>query len=540
MSKRTYIVTIRLLSYTAATFVVAYIAFANTTPFDVELHFASADKTVSTLTPPNRIEATTTQGAEVTKQKDDLIYFTTKLPTTYEKARVKITFINGSPDQELEVGFKDKSQWHYATQVVDNPLFHRTDLTYIGTSTVLYAPPGSGYQSAQQFLSNPPSGVTTGTLDYSIKDPEPVSLPDYEPAKTDTSITTPLRGSHTFYAYLENEPFRMSITKKDLNWYSDPDAMEVRVYKDDDLVYTVTYDDDGITDDSRKVGPQEIGAIENPGPGLPESGVYKIVIDANSDTLVTNITTNLHKIVFAGPLYPVHNAESYPEFVHETSTTTLYTNSSDMSVITHHGSAMQTLVFEGRKIPIASADSSTLISSSSSVPAISISQPDVVVSDGNATTSLVGAGASLTPAASLLSDAKGLSDVRQPDKTTTPISSSTSLAQITLPKSDVILTGSGYFAFSKDAFFLPGAFIVVPIKAPEDINMVDYVVSPYEPPKKVNGFLSVEREFDILSAVPKDGRLSWIIRAPGLKDKGNEVLIKDIEVTYSKKGWTEK
>jgi hypothetical protein len=538
MTKRSFLISMRLVSYLIAFAVVSYIIVANTAPFDTKVSYDSDDHTVSALAPPNRIEKAVVQGTEVTKQKDDLIYFTTKMPSAYEKARVKITFLNSSSDQGIEVGFKDKTQWHYQTQIVDNPIFHRSDLTYVGTSTVLYSRIGATPLSAETYLSNPPAGATTGTVGLTLKDPEPVRLPGYTPASVDTVISTPLRSSHTLYAYLENEPFHMSLTKQDLNWYNDPDVVEVRVYKDDDLVYRVTFDDDGITDDSRRLGPKEVGEIVNPGPGLPEPGVYKIVIDANNDTVISNITTNLHKIVLTGPVYAVSNAEAYPGVVKETGTTTLFTNSSQLAVTTHHSAGFQTILVNNKPVLIDAADASTAVDAGTTSPSVSFSQPEVVLGNGQSTSSLTNGllGAALTPTKvdPLLNDATAATGTFDGS-----LKATTTISKIAMPKSDILISGAGYFSFTRDQFFMPSMYTVVPITAPEDINMVDYVVSPYTPPKVEQGFMTVERDFDVLSAVSSAGRLSWIIRAPGLKENGREIIIKDIEVTYSKKGWVE-
>ena len=46
-----------------------------------------------------------------------------------------------------------------------------------------------------------------------------------------------------------------------------------------------------------------------------------------------------------------------------------------------------------------------------------------------------------------------------------------------------------------------------------------------------------ERTFDLDSAVVKNGKLSWLIKALKLKDNEEGVMIKDIQVTFHKKPW---
>jgi hypothetical protein len=137
------------------------------------------------------------------------------------------------------------------------------------------------------------------------------------------------------YVYLNHEPFNMSFTKQDLNWYSDPDAAKISVYKGKDKVFDATIDDDGNSTSNQKPGFKQTVNIKNPGPGLPESGVYKIVIDAPDDSIITNITTNLHKIVFEGPLYVADNRAVYGG-IPKTNPTKLVTNAQSISFRSDH------------------------------------------------------------------------------------------------------------------------------------------------------------------------------------------------------------
>ncbi|MDQ3089621.1 MAG: hypothetical protein M3Q24_00505, partial [bacterium] len=120
-------------------------------------------------------------------------------------------------------------------------------------------------------------------------------------------------------------------------------------------------------------------------------------------------------------------------------------------------------------------------------------------------------------------------------------STTSSVSTIIIPKSDVIVGGDGYFAFSKDQFFSPSEFDIIPIKTNADADLVEYVLSAYEPYTMEDRYFVIEREFDLSSAIPDKRRLSWVIRAPGLKENGNEVIIKDIQIEYTKKGrWNNK
>ncbi len=478
MNETKFIILNRIFSCIIALSFIVYLIFANTLPFGISSYYISKDQSISPLSPASRVETQNIDGAQVTKQKDDLIYFTTKFPFKFDTAKIKVSFQNPNPEQQIELGYKDRAEWHYDYQILDSSIFKLLEWNTVGNNPVLYQK-NNQYNSAEEFLKNLPPQAIIGTLNYSIPVGLQTMLPDYKPSANNSIIDVPLRGNHIMYAYLENEPFELTIKKQDLNWYEDPDVMEVKIYKDDALVLTTVIDDDGIADNSRQAGPEIEAVIKNPGPELPESGVYKIVFDGSADTIIKSIKTNLHKLVFEGPIYPISNAEVYPGTIQNSFPTTIYTNSRTMTAVVHHNAALQDINVN---------NTSVSLSTTSFLPKVI---------------------------------------------TTTATSS-----KIVIPKSDTIISGIGYYAFSEDQFFLPSQYTVLPITSSTDINLVDYIITPYSKPiVQADGYSVVEREFDVTSAVPDKGRLSWIIRAPGLKENNREVIIKDIEVTYTKKGW---
>jgi hypothetical protein len=111
---------------------------------------------------------------------------------------------------------------------------------------------------------------------------------------------------------------------------------------------------------------------------------------------------------------------------------------------------------------------------------------------------------------------------------------------IALPKSDARVEGVGYYALAGEHFFLPSQFNTIPLSTQEDTSLVDYILSGYKPLTELGGgYYESERVFDLTTAEPAKGKLNWVIRAPGLKEHGSEIIIKDIKVEYSKNGWFE-
>lgn len=467
------------LGITILTAFITYTILNNFPPFGITTHYSmnKDSNKISALGPEDRVKVKTENGQKVIYQTQDLTYFTTTMPFSFDQATVRITFKNPNPDQTLSLGFKDEQKWHYDTKLFDVPILNSLPWNKIGQNPVLYQRDAT-FTNVDDFLANPPRESLIGTYNYDldIGTTSQSAVPNYTPNQQETILTTPLRGKHVLYTYLENEPFTMQIEKQDLNWYSDPDPVTVTIYKDQDVVFQSTAEDDGIQDDSRKILPAETITIKNPGPELPEKGVYKVVIDANDDTIINRITTNLHKIVFQGPIFPAGNQSAYPIIIPNTLPTTLYTNAFTLSALTYHSAGQQTISVGNQSYPLSMVNTSQII----------IPKDDIT--------------------------------------------------RVTLPESDAVLNGfMGYFSFDVSQFFLPTAYHILPITKKDDVSLVDYLIADYVPSHKEGAWQVSEQTFDVSKAYIQDGKLSWIIRAPRLEKSNREIMIKDINITFHKK-----
>jgi hypothetical protein len=462
----------RIIAIGLSLVLIAFIVIVNSVPFNISRNYSSTKPNTLMLTPKNRINNI----SGISQQTGNLIYFNSKMPFKFDEAKVKVKFKNTSLQQQILLGYRDQNEWHYNAQALDSPLLDKLSWSKIGNGPYLYQKTAT-YKTTDDFLKNPPQNKIVGTSAYKGEEllKSNTIIPNYQPSTTNTSINVPLRGKTTMYVYLNHEPFNMSFTKQDLNWHSDPDAVKISVYKSKDKVFDATIDDDGNDTDNQRPGFSQTVNIKNPGPGLPESGVYKILIDAPEDSIITNITTNLHKIAFEGPLYVADNHEVYGGIV-KTNPTRLVTNAQSISFRSEH-----------KQSQIANVDNQV----------VKITKP----------------GQTFTA------------------KNTNPA------ANITIPASDMIINGSGYFAFSADQFFIPIPYKILPINSAEDIAQADYVLTDYKTPKREGEWLVAEREFDLHDAAMQKGQLSWLINAPGLKENKRTVEYKQIDMTLTKKGW---
>lgn len=460
-----------------ALLVIVYVLIQSFSVFGKTVVYSSSDieKNISELGPKERVLG---ENGTLGRQISDLVYFSLKMPQRFDRANVKVTFKNTSENQNLALGFKDQQNYHFSTEIIDAPLLEGLDWESEGDNPAFY------YKdffvgNIDDFLKEPPKGAFVGVFDYDsnlLTEQNVYKVDNYSPSNSKTVIDTPLRGKVIFFVFLKKERFKLWVEKQDLNWYEDPDVVNIKIYKEKDNVYTATIDDDGIVDSSGKsLAPQEV-YIENPGSELPEPGVYKVVIEAGGDSVIKKITTNLHKIVFEGGMFPVENKEVYPEIAGKTEMTRLFTNALEVSAVTSHIEATQSVVLGSKALNLTEVNKEAT--------------------------------------ASAVNEATG----------------SAGLAEIIIPKSDVIIKGSGYFAFSAEHFFEPINFKIVPITQKSDLDKVNYLITDYVAPYELDGWKVAERTFHLSSAYIDKGKLSWILKAPGLAENGNEVIIKKIEV----------
>jgi hypothetical protein len=450
-----------------------YIVILNTVPISISKRYKPGDTNLSKLLPTSRY----VNDGESIKAINSPLYFTSNMPFKFDESSVKVKIKNDNKDQQILLGYQDQESWHYNTKIIDYPLLNSLNWPKIGKGPYLYQK-NAVYKNMDDFLKNPPKNKVVGISDYSGEELQKsnTTLPNYQPSNTNTSINVPLRGKTTMYVYLNHESFNMSFTKQDLNWYSDPDAAKISVYKNKDKVFDATIDDDGNDTGNQKPGFKQTVNIKNPGPGLPESGVYKIVIDLTGDSVITNIITNLHKIAFEGPLYTADNHEVYNNITPNTKPTNLITNAQSLSFRSDH-------------------NHSTIAK---------VNQQTVNINKANQTFTAT---------------------------------SNTPSSTISIPNSDMIVNGSGYFAFNADQFFVPIPYKILPINSAEDVAQADYILTDYKTPRHEGEWLVAEHEFDLHDAAIQKGQLSWLLSAPGLKENNRTVEYKQIDMILTKKGW---
>jgi hypothetical protein len=352
---------IQNISLTIMAIIILFIVYMNYPLYG--LNYVLRDNQIPPLTPKDRVVFTNILGLTVQRQTADIVYFSTP-SLGYDRASVEIEFINPSDRQSLFMGYKDRDDWHYFTKPLDLPLINNLGWIQINTiPPLLFSRNKYNYKDFQSFLDKPPAeavGIYQSNGDFEIG-----WLPDYKKSSKWTTINTPLRGSHSFYVFLENEPFSLQVKKRDLNWYEGPDTMKVSVYKQGMLMSESTGPDDGISAASRIEGKTQTVVVQDNG-STPDNGVYRVDIKTNDDTVIDSITTTLSKIVWIPPIFPL-------------SPTTLYTDAKDLTFKTLHTPSIVPILLNGQPIFIPAVNETIPATASANYNVIDLPQGDVIV-----------------------------------------------------------------------------------------------------------------------------------------------------------------
>ena len=111
------------------------------------------------------------------------------------------------------------------------------------------------------------------------------------------------------------------------------------------------------------------------------------------------------------------------------------------------------------------------------------------------------------------------------------------LHQLEIPKNDLIISGDGYFALSKESFFNPEPIKTVDLSTVTDISNIDYIIANYQPAKKEGEWYTAQAYFDPQDIKIDGDNLYFSLESPGLDTYGGEIVIDSLEVTVKKPGW---
>ncbi len=399
--------------------------------------------------------------------RNNLVYFQVTTPeiSNYSKVQVKVRFKNNFPDNHIfRLGAQNQEEWSHAWKTLYDPFYTSLYENFPQASNdngyCLYIVNGKKIDfKASEFVEYPPAGSTI-VVEEGIKVNANSQLSTNKSKSLE--INTTLRGGHTFYTYIENESLEFAISKQDLNWYEGSDELKLTVYstEDGDEKGNITIPDDGDISSSHTMGPLQAKSISLP---YLSSGLYRIVIKADQDIYIQNITTTQDKLIVEKKLFYIPPADFYTEVQREET----------IGFLTYHESAYQDIHIQNN-----------------------------------------------TLSAFITIDKKGVQY-----KTIVPPSKD--LYRISSPTGDMIMSSRGYFAFTRDSYFTPFRCELLNLKKDIDWlknNNIDYILVSSPDLIYDDDWIIAKAEWNLDELYIKDDTVFFVTNTQHFKDYPNNTI----------------
>jgi hypothetical protein len=280
----------------------------------------------------------------------DPVYFSVFTPRTFSKVKVTVKYKSQLRPEEpiIEAGvLADNVVWRYDLQPLDNKILD--DLSLPGgrleENGLTLWQAEKNYHSLSDFFADLkinnleacPGNTASCLAAYNYN-------PDYNfqfkglKDSLPTLLSVPLRGAHTLFFYINNEPLRLELKFLDLNQDKTADPLAIILSKDGKVVRQVNLADENLN----PVGGQE----ENKSLILEEKalspGLYKVEIKITDDTVIKSIQSSLDRFVFVGKVWPVSVGREL----------NIYTNANYIQAKAFAPASVQNIVFGGENFSI--------------------------------------------------------------------------------------------------------------------------------------------------------------------------------------------
>jgi len=479
---------VKVIIFSAAAVLLGILLYKNIAPFGAVVTYKVDLKqnpeyfTVPAPLTPSAALGKGKNGAyyQIPQQKMITDQVTFDLKVTYEKfatAEVKVKY-QGDPEEFL-VGVQSFSSEQLITMPLYNKSLNELSWDKVEGGRLTFFQRTKKFNTVAGFIATPrafprskETNEKTARITTYYCDFAQQYDIDMDTINDGTVVEASLRGPHSFYTYVKDESLKLILTKQDINWYEGPDPLDINIYSGDRLIYSQSIPDDG--DVSKNGKPLEPQRVEVNVPNLKE-GVYKIVLDCGCDVIIKNIASRQKYLCFERKLF-LANHKMYK--MGPTKSNIVYTNGKELTAETCHFMALQVLQVNDNQ--------------------------EMVVSEMHEEFSM---------------------------------NLSKDINKIKSEKSDVILNvEDGYFAFSKDSLFDPFPIKVVPYSKDLVLTNIDYILTDYTIPQKEKGWLVNTAVIDLSHMKAKDNKLNFVLYAPGLVKRGEEIVLGSIEITLKKSG----
>jgi len=423
---------------------------------------------ITNLYPEDRLTARAQigsgQGYEQSLVKEP-VYFDVRLPQSFKTATVQVTYQNSSlPLVSLGLMTYGAVDWSYVFKPLENQLIDRLPWVKIENQQGTLWEKQKNYLSINQFFDEKTSQTKYAAYDYPLT--KKFILTDYQIAKQKTELDFTLRGAHSFYTYIKNEPLDFSFTIQDLNLSEGADNFTVKVYNSSDQqIYEKTLEDNNTLSRFSQLGALNVVNIRLP---LLSEGVYKVVLDCGDDIIIRKISTWQKYLAFIDHLYLADNPEYLPKVKDlKTKPAVVYSTLPRIGLETFDQAGLQEVSLDSAAVNL------------SEVGKIYYQTPDKLPS------------------------------------------------LILVSKSGLEISGQGLLSLTKETYFNPEIYRLRDLT---DLSNIDYLISQYQTPKEVSGWKVGQVQFDLSQARIINGKIRFAFSVPELNDGQGTITINQIKV----------
>ena len=442
-------------------------------------NFSQDSPVITNFFPANRMSSVFLVEAENyywQQVEQEPVYFETRLPQTFTQATVEITYKNeNQPLIQLGLRALGETEWNYVFKPLENQLLDKLDWSKIEDERGSLWQKQKKYLSFDQFLDNLDKLSNFAAYNYPLE--RKFILPSYQPQEDYKIFYKTLRGYHSFYTYIKNEPLDYIFTIQDINRKEGPDYLTIKIYNDQNIkVYQQKVEDDGFISKLDPASPaQDINVKVN---GLSE-GAYKIVLDCEDEIFFREIKTKQKYLTFIDRLYLVDNpeyADGFVDLIYKP--TVVYSTMPRLGFFTSHEAGLQHVGVNKEVIEIKETHLDYYLT------------PEKVPST------------------------------------------------IYIEKNDLKVFGRGLMALSEEAYFNPEIYNLRDIA---ELATIDYLITDYHSPVTENGWKTNQVKFDLENANIQNRKLRFVISAPELNSHNDVIPIKQIKVSFEKEplSWPE-
>ncbi len=283
---------------------------------------------IGKLSPSERVEQINNRPTII----GEPVYFSFFTPRPFRTAKLTMRFSGTAP--LVEIGLRrDKTVWSYEMKPLYSALLEKikADENTIIQNDVFLWQKNRRYETIEDFLKTPPPFNSVAVYRHPLPFAFSLSGSARQGATKEQSLG--LRGAYQFYTYSDGNSLAFDFNVIDRNENSDPDPIEVIIYRGADRVFAQSFDDSVAKSERR---------LSIATPPLP-AGVYRLELKANDDIVTTKLRTAQSKIAFSGRLWLVDAARE---------NIILYGDGSRYSAQTLNPSSLQTIMIDDQAFAI--------------------------------------------------------------------------------------------------------------------------------------------------------------------------------------------